>query len=297
LRLAGKRTAIVTTAAALAVVFGIVVYLRTSPDHTPDELAREEARKDLRKALVDRGQAEYRKIGTRRFADFESWTDVRSLLEGAMAFRPQPKVGSQSLLLDQVSRFVYLRFVSQSGSDYEEWRRSTKGVLVPLQELKQIGSIGTRYKDLFGRPLPEAATPDQLFREFWDSAPDHSGTAWPIGIAAEDTGLLTACGPFDFARKADRPSLSDKLPRDLWIGDIGLSAFAWWTTPGAKNGALAPNLRQTECAEVGLVLECLDGARRPLVLTFLWDRSQRNWVLAWANLYNYPTKKQFHLVF
>lgn len=63
----------------------------------------------------------------------------------------------------------------------------------------------------------------------------------------------------------------------------------WWDTPKPLEAlfAASPDL---VCAELGMILEYGDGARRPLRLTYVHDAMAKSWYLQYVVMYNFNQK-------
>jgi hypothetical protein len=290
-----SRWAVVAIPLVVAAGVAVLSFVRT--DRSQARTSQRDRAKYVA-SLVERGQQEYRTIPTVPLTGLKTLSDARALVAN-MVFAPShvPRVGSKANLLDEIANFIYWRFANSSVDQYKAWRRASGVVLIPVEELRRVWKMQERYEDWFGAQLPEDATPELLFDKFWVAAPERSGEKWPVAIASTPKGLLASAGEFDYSMPHDRPPLAGEMQPDLWIGGYALGVHQWWSLPGGKDAVLAPELRKTECAEVGLLFACADGIRRPLILTFFWDQGRQHWVLMWANLCNYPIDKQMKLVF
>jgi len=90
-------------------------------------------------------------------------------------------------------------------------------------------------------------------------------------------------------KKRSRQALNEHPPKDApkemwWIANGG-SSPAWWdSNPGETE--LKKRDVTVPYAEVGVMAEFANGSRKPVYMTFFWDREAKRWWLEYLCQYN-----------
>lgn len=285
--------ALALLATTIAAVWLAVV--RTNPGPS-EERARK--RDQEAKALRSKGQSEYATIKVMPFAELQSVEEARELL-GAMAFpaAAPPGAGSKDELLAAVAEFVYYRYGQGDVGVYKQWRRASGYQFQALGVMKDVFSMDLNYEEVLHEPMPEDRGTEFVFDRLWAAALDApQRSTRPVAMAAAGKGLTTAYGELTLETQAEPRPLAGEMSADLWRGGGGGGSPNWWIAP-VPRVQLLREYKTIVYAEVGIVLEFAEGARHPVVLTYLWDPSWRRWRLEFYVQYNTAFDDMLFVVF
>lgn len=192
-----------------------------------------------------------------------------------------PWPAARQEVVGEAAAFIYWRFGQSSADAYWAWRSSTGMIPKSLEQLRLEWQVDENYKELFGAP-PASAEVKPRFDRFWAGALDAVGgsarpSAVPTGKRPDGSMVLTFSSIRNPGESGD--VLGTTIPDSLLLGNSSATLRGWFNPPRAikdlvKSGPI-------RAATVVVVLEFGDGGRRPLILRFFHDPTDKRWRL-WA---------------
>lgn len=250
--------------------------LYVSVRRAPDTASVRQAR------LIEEGRSAYAAIGS--WATVEDRAAVRAGLE-ALAIGGAPLDAARGgSLRDAVADFLGHRFGGGPPAEYRAWRSSLGGTPTPYEFLKTTWGIPATYKWRTGKELPPDIAQDRLFDELWEAEKARSAGRRVVRVASESRGLASLHGTMTPMNRA-RGLLQGAMTPEQWHGSVAMTNCSWWR-PARDTRALLGAYGAAEYVDVGIIAECADGARWPIILTYLWDPVDRRWSLEHFNVNN-----------
>lgn len=198
-----------------------------------------------------------------------------------------------SLLVRAASDFIAIRASEPPMEDFVAWRLNRGYVRRPIDELRRLfPDLDDVYARLSGNPGGDVEW-DDAWRVFWQRAQRVSGrAAVPIGMADSPQTMGIAAGWISHV-----DSMWPQLPKlpgyALQFYDNSFTSHPWWVGPTTVAGEIQRRGRAL-VAVVGCVVEFGDGARRPLVLSFVWDAKRSSW---WLETISYGGDRPLAVVY
>lgn len=188
--------------------------------------------------------------------------------------------GQMKDLIKEISSFLYYRFSQDSVDDYIHWRQGEGYQFKSMKEMIDPWFVDDSYVNFYkiGSSFPENARVEDIFRQFWDAEQSMKKPGdFAKGIATDSKGLLIVLGNISKANPVE-PPLDGKISFELWYGGNNITLRNWWN-PHHSRDELLYKYDSMPCASVGIVMEFIDGSRRPLDLVYYYDPMEGRWIL------------------
>lgn len=217
------------------------------------------------------------------FNGVNDWTDVLAHID----WGPAPD-GVSELRTDELAtmlaEFSWYRFNVRSSQEYIEWQKRTSHEIRHFDELVRVHAD---FEHLFGEPIPASSGVEEVFARFFDvSLSLGDGANDPVAVANDRKGLVARFGVVRSMRPSERPWVSGDIPLAMWHVRGGGTMRSWWRPVEGDLGSIIEERGEALCATIGLIVEYLNGSRRPLVFTCYWHPSAERWEIDSINAYN-----------
>lgn len=264
-------------AVLLAIVVGGYAVSRVLWSRSEAERAGAERVRALETAITD-SRKQFKALAVAPLPELSSPEEVAQLMVEVTTGSRPPDDQAVRDITDFIASFVYYRFINSSVEEYKSWRRAEG---YAFKKMADIYGMPEDYEGLVKEPPPPNASVEELFDGLWGpSLGLFDGYNKPVAIAREALGINITFGTATISDPTG-PPLDGGMGHETWAaGYIG--RLRGWFVPATHGMTFQEMLvkhETLECATVGVVFEFESGVRRPILLVFALDPTDRKWRL------------------
>lgn len=198
-------------------------------------------------------------------------------------------------LANELTRFLYLRYVQQNAQAYLAWR-SVPGVgWVDRQRLASTWFVAKDFEAATGRPWNDDVSVPAAFATLFDEAfTRHTPRRRFVGICADGVRVARAVqrgGDSEYPYLSGGRQDAD-VHDDLWYGARGATMRPWFAFKARRLQSLQRG-GSVPVAVIGLPMVNGAGERVPVLTEWFFDTSSSRWVMEAMYINNYKGSDDF----